>query len=180
MRTALLITLVCLCGCAVQHPPAKRQPLIQSRQIKDAVAQGGASVPASRLVSSLAPPAETATLSWTTSEPTDCIVYSSPDKKWWSPLLRVNGNEATVPATPPQWFYVTAISDDGESLPSNTLGILGKAPVGLQVIGEHAASPDGPWVAYDIPIYDGPADQAMQVFRVKAVKTGGWQTVSEP
>lgn len=165
MRLALPIAL-CLCGCAVQ--PAKR-PVIANRPATTAAAQAQAIAPG-----------EAATLTWTTSEPTDCIVYSSPDKRFWSPMIKVNGNTAVVPVVPPQWFYVTAISDDGESLPSNTIGILGKAPAGLRVVGEHAPTPSGPWVAYAVPVYDGPMDQSMAVFRLKAVTTGGWQTVSEP
>ena len=94
--------------------------------------------------------------------------------------MRVTGTTAIVPVVPPQWFYVTSISDDGESLPSNVLGILGQQSPGIVVTGEHAPTPNGPWQAYGIPVYDGPADQNMMVFRLGIKSKSKWQTTSEP
>lgn len=164
MRLVLAILCVVLVGCQAQKPKL-RAITIPSVQ---AQAQGASTFPVG------IPTA----LTWISTN-TQFRVYISPDKTRWALGYVVNTNVATVQAQLGWWYYVTAVEGNLESEPSNKLQLVAKTNA-IIVTGEHAASPDGPWQAYEVPVFSGPASESMQVFRVKARTTSGWQTVSEP
>lgn len=165
MRIALVILLMCS-GCA--QPVVKKSfTTAPPLSAVESFAQGNAVAPG-----------QPVTLTWDSSN-TEFRIYTSLDKVQWVRGMTVHTNVAVVNASLPQWFRVTAVEGSLESFPSNKLLVVGKTN-GIVVTGEHAATPDGPWQTYEVPVFSGPASESMHVFRVKAQTQSGWQTVSEP